>query len=356
MTKLQRARVRRLLKPKGAPPGSLVFQGHTRVEKTVLRCYAFGADYFKESEADFNALPAPEQGIVWLDMEGIHEAAEVEKVGNWLGLSTLQMEDILNTDHRAKFEWHGAVFFAIVKMIYHGPQGVEIEQVSLAFSGNKLVTFQERPGDVFEPVRERLRNPERVIRKKGADYLAYALLDVIVDHYLHVIDAAELEMDDLDDDLMENPTEKLYEKIQFHSKAIGGMRRVVVPFRDYVAQLTSPSTPNNPFSEDTQMFLRDLQDHLLRCSDVLDRMKETAASLKDLYFNFLSLKMNRVMQMLTLVTSIFIPTTFIAGIYGMNFDNMPELHSTHGYFYALGAMGVIALAMIYYFYRRGWMK
>ena len=223
-------------------------------------------------------------------------------------------------------------------------------------SGNKLVTFQERPGDVFEPVRERLRNPERVIRKKGADYLAYALLDVIVDHYLHVIDAAELEMDDLDDDLMENPTEKLYEKIQFHSKAIGGMRRVVVPFRDYVAQLTSPSSPNDPFSEDTQMFLRDLQDHLLRCSDVLDRMKETAASLKDLYFNFLSLKMNRVMQMLTLVTSIFIPTTFIAGIYGMNFDNMPELHSTHGYFYALGAMGVIALAMIYYFYRRGWMK
>jgi magnesium transporter len=343
------------LKPKGTIPGSLILQGETKVSQAVLHQMVYDAEYFNESTVALEGLQTPDSNrVTWVDLSGLHDVQMVSDLGKWVGLSNLQIEDVLNTDHRPKFEWRNGVFFGIIKMVYRHEGEVIGEQISLAFHDNKVVTFQEQPGDVFDPIRDRLRTGMGTIRKRGADYLCYALMDVMVDHYLHVMDHAETEMEEMDDILINQPTNEMYMAIQQKSKGIAALRRLIEPFRDAAVQMNA--SDDFPFAEDTRVFMHDLGDHLVRCLDVLERMRETAQGLKDLFFNAVSVRMNRVMQMLTLVSAVFIPITFLAGIYGMNFDHMPELHHRYGYFWLLGVMFSMAVGMVYYFYRRGWLK
>jgi len=229
---------------------------------------------------------------------------------------------------------------------------VEAEQVSLILGQDFVLTFQERPGDVFEPVRERLRQQIGHIRQRDASYLAYALLDVIVDHYFVVLEAISERAEQLEARLLERADQQVQHELAALRRELIGMRRAVWPLREVFAELQRLENPL--IAPETRPFLRDTYDHIVQVIEIVESLRELLAGLTDLYLSQLSHRMNEIMKVLTLVGTIFIPLTFIAGIYGMNFDYMPELHWRYGYPAVMLLMLVLALGMLYAFRRRGW--
>ncbi len=344
----------------GAPPGSLVADPAAPVPQ--ISFIAYGRDRFEERALDSAAEVAAVVGsfpVVWINVDGLGDAETVRAVGAAFGLHPLALEDVLNTHQRAKVEPYPGILFTVARMLRLGEKGVDNEQVSYFLGQGFLVTFQEgRPGDVFEPVRARLRSPLSPLRELGADMLLYALVDAVVDHYFPILEGLGERLDAIEDRILSHEGSAALRDLRILKRDLLELRRAAWPLRDAVQSLLRESTPL--VHEETRLFLRDCHDHAAQILDLTETDRELAANLMDLYHAEAGQRLNEVMKVLTLIATIFMPLSFIASVYGMNFDttrspwNMPELKWVWGYPFALGLMAAVAGGLLFYFRKKGW--
>jgi magnesium transporter len=293
-------------------------------------------------------------GLTWVDVNGIHDVALVGRIGEIFGLHPLLLEDVVNTHQRPKFETHGEHLFLVLKMLLHdvGSADIEMEQVSLVMGRGLVITFQERERDCFDPVRRRLTSPSTQVRQHGADFLAYALVDTIVDNYFAVLEWMGDRIEDLEDRLIESPDQPTLQAVYQVKRSLAELRRVVWPLRDALGIMGRGDTPL--IQPSTLPYLRDVQDHALRVIDTIETFRDMTATLVEMYMSGASHRLNEVMRVLTVLATIFIPLTFLVGVYGMNFDHMPELHWWWAYPVLWVLMVGSAAGMLAFFRRKGW--
>jgi magnesium transporter len=348
-------RVRR--KPAGLAPGTPVFVGEQRVERPRISVFDYDDNRCEERELSSVADCRPlreSPTVTWLNVDGVHDTALVERLGECFGLHPLVVEDVVNTTQRPKLEDYGDYIYIVVRMFRRGPDGELLsEQVSLVLGPNFVLSFQEAPGDVFDPVRARLREHKGRLRKLGPDYLLYALLDAVVDHLFTVLEPVGDRIEDLEEILVARPGPEALHTIHALKRELVHLRKSVWPLREVVSGLER--LESKLVRKTTGVFLRDVYDHTIQVIDVVETFRDTVGGMLDVYLSSISNRMNEVMKVLTIIATIFIPLTFIAGIYGMNFRNMPELGWPWAYFAVLGLMAAVALAMLVYFKRKKWL-
>jgi magnesium transporter len=290
--------------------------------------------------------------VLWVDVDGLGDVDAIRQIGEIFGLHPLALEDVINGHQRPKVEQYEGYLFIVARMAsLEG--GLATEQLGMFLGKDYVVTFQELlPGDTLEPVRGRLRNAVGRIRAAGPDYLAYALLDAIIDHCFPVLEALGDSIQELENELLETPDISCVHKLHEYKRTLMQMRRFVWPERDVVSALLHDES--GIIAPQTRVFLRDCYDHAVQIMDLVESYRDVTAGLLEMYISSVSLRTNEIMRVLTVVSAIFIPLTFVAGIYGMNFDNMPELKSRYGYFICLGLMVLIGAGQLYYFRRKKW--
>jgi magnesium transporter len=342
----------------GLPPGTLVHIGEKRTEKVKTTVIDYDETHFQEKEVEtieecfpFKDTPT----VTWINIDGIHELEIIEKIGSHFNIHPLVLEDIVNTGQRPKLEDYDDYIFFIVKMIYYDGENAEItsEQVSLILGSNFVISFQEREWDVFNPIRERLRKAKGRIRKMKTDFLAYTLIDTIVDHYFIVLEKLGEDIEGLEEELVSNPTPETLQTIHTLKRELIFLRRSVWPLREAVISLERGESAL--IHESTGIYLRDVYDHTIQVIDTIETFRDMVSGMLDVYLSSISSRMNEVMKVLTIIATIFIPLTFVAGVYGMNFKYIPELEWHWGYAAALILMGIIALVMVLYFRRKRWL-
>lgn len=348
----------RLSRKAGLPPGALIHIGKKKTDKVKITSINYNASGFslKEYVSTEECFNFREQDkVYWINIDGLHNTEIIGDVGKRLNLHPLLIEDILNTNHRPKMEEYDNYLFFTLKMlgISENRNSIITEQVSFVLGKNYLLSFQEQAGDVFDVIRLRLKENKGIIRQKGADYLIYALLDAIVDNYFFVAEFLEEQVENLEEEILHNPSRESLHKIQELKRKLLKFRKAIIPLREAVASLQKYNV--NLIEEGTFRYLRDVYEHLIHLSDSLESQRDMLASIMDLYLSGVSNKMNEVMKVLTIIATIFIPLTFIAGIYGMNFENMPELHWRYGYFAVWIVMIAIAVSMLKYFRNKHWL-
>ena len=308
------------------------------------------APVFKE---DMGFINTP--GVTWLDIDGVHQTDLLEIVGTYANLHPLVIEDIHNTYQRPKVEDYDDYLYIVLKMISWNDETKEVqaEQVSLILGNSYVISFKEDPGDIFDPVRQRLREGKGRIRKMGADYLAYILLDQVVDNYFLVLENLGEQIEDLEEELVTNPDASTLHTIHHLKRELIFLRKSVWPLREAISSLERGES--SLFQPETLVYLRDVYDHTIQVIDTIETFRDMVSGMLDIYLSSISNRMNEVMKVLTIIATIFIPLTFIAGIYGMNFVNMPELQWPWGYFMVWGVMIAIVIGMISYFKRKGWL-
>ena len=341
----------------GLPPGTLVHIGEQKVEKVRISIIDYDEKQLKEMDAETVEVCFPfrdSNTVTWINIDGLHDVGIIEKLGSCYNLHPLLLEDILNTEQRPKMEDFGDYLFLVLKMLDYGENGViEAEQVSLVLGPNYVISFQEHEGDVFNAVRERIRKNKGRIRKSGADYLAYALMDSIVDNYFLILENVGERIEAAEQQLAENPTMETLNAIRELKKEMIFLRKSIWPLREVINNLERGES--SLIHESLTAYLRDVYDHTIQIIDTVESLRDMISGLLDVYLSSISNKMNEVMKVLTIFASIFIPLTFVAGIYGMNFKFMPELEWTWGYFTALSVMGLAAAVMLVYFKRKKWL-
>ena len=358
-------RLRPRKKPPGAVPGTLIYEGDEPVGPARLGVFDYGPDHVEErglDDAEACARYRDPETVTWIDVDGVHDVALVERLGSLFGLHPLTLEDVVSPDQRPKLEEYPGYVYVVLQMMHydHDALTIEAEQVSLIVGDGFVLSFQEsKEGDVFEPVRQRLREGRGLLRKHGADFLAYALIDVIVDHYMDILEGLGEHIEDLEDDVTTRPdTDRLRDINRLRRKVIG-LRRSIWPLRDVIAAL---ERADHPFITDAvDPYLRDVYDHTVRTVELIESAREILASLVELHLSTVSNRMNEVMKVLTIISVFFLPLTFIVGVYGMNFNpeasplNMPELNWAFGYPAAWGLMLGVAFVMFLFFRRKGWL-
>ncbi len=341
----------------GSSPGVLVHVGEQKAEKTSLRVTAYDARTLAESQPSelSAALSVPEKGVLWVNVDGLHQVDVIDALGRTFNLPSLVLEDILNTDHRPKLEIHDGFLFIMVKMLVpdQARNTFRIEQLSLILGRGFLLTFQETEGDVFDGVRGRIRTGKGRIRSSGPDYLAYALLDAVVDNYFLVLETISTELESLEESLLTDPVPTDLRRFHYLRREAILLRRVVWPGREVLAGLMREES--GLVVPETRVFLRDVHDHAVQAMDIVEILRDLASSLLELHLSRSSQRMNETIKVLTLIATIFIPLTFIAGVYGMNFKVMPELRWPWGYPLILLFMLGVAVTMLLYFKRRKWL-
>jgi magnesium transporter len=303
------------------------------------------------------------ESVSWLDLQGLGDEDVLRRMGGVFGLHPLVLEDVVNVPQRPKVEEYDEQLLLIARMIMpkKSGKGFMSEQVSFILGRHYLLTVQEEPAnDSFGPVRDRIRSNKGLIRKEGADYLMYALLDAVIDGFFPVLEDYGEAIEDLEDEVVSNPTHQTLEKIHKLKRELLMMRRAIWPQRDAINSLIRDGS--DLISNDVRVYLRDCYDHAVQVLDMVETYRELASSLMDVYLSSVSNKMNEVMKLLTVISTIFIPLTFVAGVYGMNFNperspwNMPELNWYYGYPLCWAVMGAIAASLVFYFYRKGWFE
>ena len=342
----------------GLPPGTLVHIGERKAEEVKISIIDYDQKNFQEKEVEKIEECFPfkdKQTVTWINIDGLQEVGIVEKVGAHFGIHPLVMEDILHTGQRPKGEDLGDYLFIVLKMIYHDEGEDEImgEQISLILGQNYVISFQEREGDIFNPIRERIRNGKGRIRKAGADYLAYSLVDAIVDHYFVILEELGGKIESLEEELVTNPTPEILQMIHKLKSTLIFLRKSVWPLREVINSLERGESPL--ITEPTGIYLRDVYDHTIQVIDTIETFRDMVSGMLDIYLSSVSNRMNEVMKVLTIIATIFIPLTFIAGIYGMNFKFMPELEWHWGYPMVLIVMFLIVAFMGVYFRRKKWL-
>ena len=342
----------------GLIPGTLVHIGEKRTEETRISVIDYDETQLEEKEVKTceECFPFKDRPTVtWINVDGIHDMAVVEKLGNHFGLHPLLLEDIVNTEQRPKLEDFGSHIFVVLKMLSFNKESneLEAEQVSLVFGSNFVLSFQERVGDILDPVRERIRKAKGRVRKSGADYLAYALIDSIVDGYFAILEQLGERIEDTEQELSAHPTVETLQSVRAFKKEMIYLRKSIWPLREAVNSLERGESPL--VHESTGIYLRDVYDHTIQIIDTVETYRDMLSGMLDIYLSSMSNRMNEVMKVLTIFASIFIPLTFVAGIYGMNFKFMPELEWPLGYFAALGFMAAVAASLVVYFRRKRWL-
>ena len=343
----------------GLAPGSLVFTGLQKMANVDISVFHYSVDYFEESNpksiAEVIELIQSFKGVTWINIDGLHDENTIEKICTYLDIHKLSMEDILSLGQRPKLEEYKDYVQAVIKILSldSTEETIDYEQLSFILKNNILVTFQERTGDVFDSVRNRIREATGNVRKRGADYLLYALLDSVVDHYFTVLESFSEKLEDLETDLLNNPDKSTLNKLYGLRRETLLLRRTIFPLREMIGRFEKLEEPL--ISNNIKVFIRDLYDHTIKVIETIEVLRDMSSGLLDLYMNSTSNKMNEIMKVLTIMTSIFIPLTFIAGVYGMNFKYMPELEYRYGYFAILGVMVVVVIAMLIYLKRRKWL-
>ena len=343
----------------GLPPGTLVHIGEQKVERARITILDYDEARFEEKEAKTveECFPFKDRPTVtWINIDGLHQVDIIEKLGKHFGLHPLLLEDIVNTEQRPKMEDYGDYIFLVLKMLYHRDEDdaeIEGEQVSLILGSNFVISLQEREGDVFDPVRDRIRKNKGRIRKAGPDYLAYALLDAVVDNYFAVLEGVGEKIEDAEQELTANPTPEILQLIRKLKRGMIFLRKSVWPLREVASGLEQCESPL--IHESTSIYLRDVYDHTIQVIDTVESYRDMISGMLDIYLSSISNKMNEVMKVLTIFASIFIPLTFIVGIYGMNFANMPELQWRYGYFVIWGVMALVGVSLVVFFRRRKWL-
>lgn len=354
MPKLVKKRSKKI----GLPPGTLIHIGDKKIENVEITLINYNEAQYQEREIKkieecfpFRDKPA----VTWININGIHDAEIMGKIGEYVGLHPLLLEDIMNTDQRPKIEDFGDYIFIILKMIYYNEKKneIEIEQVSLILGLNFVISFQEREGDVFNSIRERIRRGKGKMRKSGADYLAYTLIDAIVDNYFVILEGTGEKIEEMEEKLVANPTLNTLQGIHNLKRDMIFLRKSVWPLREVISGLER--TESLLIEESTGIYLRDVYDHSIQVIDTIETFRDMISGMLDIYLSSISNKMNEVMKVLTIIATIFIPLTFIAGIYGMNFVYIPELQLRWGYFAALFIMAVVSIIMLIYFRKKKWL-
>jgi magnesium transporter len=345
-------------KKPGLPPGTLVHVGEKKVEKVRLRIIDYDEENFEERELEAVEECFPykdKRTVTWINIDGLHQVDIVEEIGKNFGLHPLVLEDIVHTEQRPKLDDFGDYIFIISKMLSYDEEEnlLKAEQFSLVLGTNYIITFQERVGDVFELIRERLRKAKGRIRKMGADYLAYALLDAVVDHYFIVLEKIGERVESLEEDLVTDPTPKTMQAIHHLKRELIFLRKSVWPLRELVGGLERAES--DIIQEKTTVYLRDVYDHTIQVIDTVETLRDMASGMLDVYLSSVSNRMNEVMKVLTIIATIFIPMTFIAGIYGMNFEFMPELKWRWSYPFLWAVIVAIGICMLFYFKKKKWL-
>lgn len=342
---------------KGEIPGSLTFVGIRKMEHPRLRLMDYTPDGYTEKELKkiADALPFKEQpSVSWINIDGVHDADLVRTVGKNFKIHPLLLEDIMDTDQRPRFEENEDGIFIVMKMLRMDQKKNRLiaEQVAFVCSEHYIISFQEQVGDVFEPVRTRIRNHQGRIRNSESVYLMYALIDMIIDNYLLIIENLGEEIEDLEVDILKNPTPQLLARINNLKLELNYLKKAIRPCGDLTLHLLRSESPL--INDDIRPFLQDLSDLAKRTVETIDTYRDVLSDQLNIYHSSISNKMNEVMKVLTIFAAIFIPLTFIAGIYGTNFEYLPELHYRYAYFIFWGVLIAVALAMVIYFRRKGW--
>lgn len=343
----------------GLPPGTPVHIGAKRVGKTAITLLDYDEQHFQEMEvkaAEDCAAFKDKPTVTWVNVEGIHEVAVLEKLGEGFGLHPLVLEDIANTDQRPKMEDYDNYLYIVLKMLYYREKTNQVatEQISLILGPNFVLSFQEGiEGDTFDPIRERIREAKGHIRRMGADYLAYSLIDAVIDGYFIVLEKLGERIELIEDALVANPTPPTLRAIHELKREMIFLRRSVWPLREVIGALERGESPL--IKESTGIYLRDVYDHTIQVIDTIETFRDMLSGMLDIYLSSVSNRLNAVMKVLTVIATIFMPLTFMVGIYGMNFRFMPELEWPWGYPAVLVVMVVIAVAMLAYFRRQKWL-
>lgn len=339
------------------PPGTIEYTGRFSQVPTTISQIQYTSDSFEEKlniQPDGIQFEAKKQNT-WIQIEGYNNTDTLLSISKKCGLTMLQLEDMVTVSQRPKIEVVENGILIILKIVDANAENAsQFIHCSLLLTQNYVVSFQEVSSPIFEHLKERIKNKLGKIRQKGIDYLFYALLDIVIDNYYSIIEEYSAHLEEIEDHLLAlKQSDYMLEEIHYLKRELQNFSKIVRPLKDVVSKLEKFST--DYFEKTTTVYLEDVTDHIVQINEITENNREMVRSLMDLYMSSVSNKMNEIMKVLTIMSSIFIPLTFIAGIYGMNFDFMPELHLKYGYFYSLGAMAIITLVLILYFKRRKWL-
>ncbi len=344
-------------KKPGLDPGTLVHVGARRAEKTTITILDYDEHRYEEKEAQtveecfaFKGRPT----VTWINIGGVHQVDIIEKIGNHFGVHPLLLEDILHTAQRPKLEDFYNYLYIVLKLLRRNEANdeIDVEQMSLVLGDNFVITFQETSGDIFEVVRDRVRNNKGRTRKMGADYLAYSLIDTIVDNYFISLEQLGEDIEDLEEELVMDPTKGTLQKIHAAKRDMLTIRRSVWPLREVISGLQRGES--TLFKKGTLVYLRDVYDHTIQVIDTVEAFRDMVSGMMDIYLSGISNKLNEVMKVLTIISTIFMPLTFVTGVYGMNFAFMPPKDQSWGFYASLSVMAAVVGAMLVFFRRKKW--
>ena len=341
----------------GLAPGTLVHVGEEIDQPVIITLIEYDKDTYSQKEMDSidDCFPISDtQTIKWINVSGVHNIEIVEKIGKYLNLHPLILEDIVNTEQRPRIEDFEDYVFVTLKMLtYDETDGeIDLEQLSIIFGKNYVITFEEKPVNVLDIFVNRLKTGGTKARLLNPDYLAYCLIDIVVDNYFALLDKLNELIEDLEDVIIENPTSEVLQDIYELKRELLLLRKSVLPLREIVGSLSRLKNPL--IQESTLFYLEDVYDHVRQIMDTVDIYKEMISSMLDTYTSSISIKLNDVMKLLTIFASIFIPLTFITGVYGMNFSHMPEINWKFGYYFTWAIMLVISVGMLFFFRKKKW--
>jgi magnesium transporter len=342
----------------GLPPGTPIYTGEKKEEKVKISIIDYTKDHVQEMKAKNieECFPFKESpSVTWINVDGIHQVDIIEKIGKHFELHPLILEDIVNPQQRPKMEDFEHYIFIVFKMLqYDGKENlIKMEQVSLIVGKNYVISFQEMRGDIFEPIRNRIRSNKGRIRKMSSDYLAYVLMDAIVDNYFIVLENQGERIEELEDKVVIDPKPETLQDIYRLKRDMIILRKSVWPLREVINGLERAESPL--IHKVTQRFIRDIYDHSIQIIDAVETYRDLLSGMHDTYLSSISNRMNEIMKVLTIIATIFIPLTFIAGIYGMNFKFMPELEWRWAYFVVWGLIVGIVISMLMFFKRKKWL-
>tara|TARA_R110002049_G_scaffold175107_1_gene342422 strand:- start:15546 stop:16625 length:1080 start_codon:yes stop_codon:yes gene_type:complete len=354
----KKTRTSKYEKKLGTRPGSIIYTGNKETQKLFIETFDFTLETLQENQfqnvEDLFQYKSS-KSITWVNINGLNHVDAIEKLGEHYALHPLTLEDIVNISQRPKIEEYDGYLFVVLKMLYYDTdENIISEQVSFILGENYVLTFQESDGDVFDGLRERIRHGKGRIRGLGSDYLLYALIDAVTDHYFVIVETMGNKIEDLEDNLFNGFTkDEISVQIQNLKREVLRVRRNVFPLREIINKIEKHESPL--IQNKTLHFFRDIYDNIIQISENIDIYREMIWGLMDMYMTSISNKMNEVMKVLTIMATIFIPLTFIAGIYGMNFDHMPELHYKYSYYILWGVMIALFIGMLIYFKRKKWL-
>lgn len=339
----------------GASPGTLVISKEAPEPRVSLIDYC--VDHVEERRVEnvegMKAAFDPGR-ITWIDVQGFGDRSLMRRIGELFGFHPLLLEDIVNVPQRPKAEAYEKQLLVVVRMVRNdGLDQIDMEQVSIVLGESYVLTFQERYGDVLDPVRRRIRSGKGVIREKGSDYLAYAIADTIIDGYYPVLEVIGDGLEELEEEVVTGPTPELLRRLNQTKNRLVNLRRAIWPQREAINSMVRGD--HDAISDDVRVYLRDTHDHCVQTSEVAEMYREMVTGLMSTYLSAVANRTNEVMKVLTIMASVFIPLTFVAGIYGMNFDHMPELHYEWSYPLVWLTMAATACGMLGYFWRKGWL-